>query len=291
MNYNQFVQAVESKVKEAVKKNAVVSIHAAEKNNGVCRKGLMIAQKGINISPTIYLEEYYEQFGRGMSLENIVSEVLHLYEEVRFKKPWKNEKLQTYEDVEEKITYRLVNRRANRELLESVPYIPYLDLAIVFYVLLEATDNGTVTMLVRREHMEQWKVSKEELYRKARENTPRLLPYEFQTMRAVLEDLTGGCPVEERDILFVLTNRVRSFGAAVILYPGRLEQIGRLLEENFYVLPSSIHEVILLPESDAPDRDYLEDMVTEINATQVEAEEVLSDNVYYYDRESRTLSC
>ena len=62
MTYFQFVQAVEQQVKAGVKKDHEVRIHTARKNNGVWRKGLSISESGINVAPTIYLEEYYQQF-------------------------------------------------------------------------------------------------------------------------------------------------------------------------------------------------------------------------------------
>lgn len=291
MNYNQFVQAVYLEVKEAVSQDTKVAVHAAEKNNGVCRTGLMMTKQGINVSPTIYLEEYFRQYECGMDLEEIVQEVLELYEKIRLRKPWKEQKFSGCEDIREKIIYRLISKSANGDLLKKVPYVPYLDLAVVFYVLLEAAKYGTVTMLVRKEHMEKWNVTPEDLYRMAGENTPRLLPYEFQTMGQVLEEMNVYSIEECEDMLYVLSNQNRSFGAAAILYPGRLDQIGRLLGENYYVLPSSIHEVIMVPESKAADRAELRKMVTEINHTQVEAEEVLSNHVYYYNREEGILSC
>lgn len=291
MNYNQFVQTVYLKVKEAVSQDTKVAIHAAKKNNSVCRTGLMITKQGINVSPTIYLEEYFQQYEHGMDVETVVREVIELYEKIRFQKPWKEQKLSGYEDVKDKIVYRLISRTSNQELLKNVPYVPYLDLAVVFYVLLEATKYGTVTMLIKKEHMEKWEVTQEDLYLMAGKNTPCLLPYEFQTMGEVLDEMNVITLAEPEDMLYVLSNRIRSFGAAAILYPGRLDQIGRFLGENYYVLPSSVHEMIMIPESRAADRAYLKEMVTEINRTQVEAEEVLSNHVYYYDREEGILSC
>lgn len=291
MNYNQFVQAVYLKVKEAVSQDTRVTIHSAEKNNGVCRTGLMITRQGINVSPTIYLEEYFQQYERGMDVDEIVQEVMELYEKIRFQKPWKEQKFSGYEDVKEKIIYRLISRTSNQEMLKHVPYVPYLDLAVVFYVLLEATEYGTATILIKNEHLEKWNVTEEELYWMAGKNTPQLLPYEFQTMGEVLNELHVITLREPQDILYVLSNQIRSFGAAAILYPGRLDQIGRFLGENYYVLPSSVHEVIMIPESKAFDREELKEMVTDINRTQVGAEEVLSNHVYYYNREEGILSC
>ena len=90
--------------------------------------------------------------------------------------------------------------------------------------------------------------------------------------------------------MYVLSNEIRSFGAAAILYPGCLKKIRDYLGEDYYVLPSSVHEVIVVRESTAPDKRYLNEMVSEINESQVEAEEVLSDNAYFYSASQGRLS-
>ncbi len=272
MTYYQFVQAVETKVKEVVRDKIEVCAHTAEKNNGVTRKGIMLTERGINISPTIYLEEYYRQFQNGNSLDHIAADILRLYHEVRFRKSWDAEKMTDYEKVEDRIIYRLVNRGANEKFLENVPHIPYLDLAIVFCVLLE-----------------MWGVSGEDLYKKASENTCRLLPDDFSTMSKVIEELSDMPQEDGEEYMYVLSNRIRSYGSAAILYDRRLEGIGMYLKSNYYVLPSSIHEVIIIPEKAAPGKEPLSQMVGEINRTQVAEEEILSDHAYYYDREKKRL--
>ena len=294
MTYYQFVQAVESRIKEAVKESVAVRIHTAEKNNGTIRRGLTLTEQDINISPTIYLEEYYRQFQNGGSLEHITSDILRLYNEVRFQKSWGEEKLYDYSQVKEKVIYRLVNYESNEKMLRNVPYIVYLDLAIVFCVLLEVTKYGTATMAIRNDHLDLWGVEKEELYRQASENTSRFLPDDFSSMSAVIEELTEESEAhisfeDKEEEMYVLSNRIHSYGAAAILYSGRMEVIGMYLKSNYYVMPSSVHEVIVVPEKAAVEKEELSAMVAEINRTQVEAEEVLSDHAYYYDRKKGRL--
>lgn len=290
MTYNQFIQAVESKLREGANEDTLISKYSTEKNNGVTRRGITIAQKGINISPTIYLEEYYEKFQNGCSIDSIIKDIQKLYQEVRIQKSWDEDSIRSYSMIGNKIIYRLVNKDANEELLKDIPYVPYLDLAIIFYVMLEINDCGTACMLIRNEHLDMWDVSLDDVYERAKNNTWRILPSEFHTMRAVVERYEGEENYEGQDILYVLTNKIGSFGAAVILYEGCLEMIGEYLKDNFYVLPSSVHEVIIVTETESPwGRGGLSDMVAEINRTQVEAEEVLSDYAYYYDREKKKL--
>lgn len=290
MTFHQFVQAVEDNLKGVVSKDTTLSIYEADKNNGVKRIGITFAKQGINLSPTIYLEEYYQKYLEGITLESIVGDILCLYHEVQMKKSWDEEQISEFCKVEERIIYRLINAESNKELLKNVPYIPYLDLAIVFYVMLELNERGTACMLIRREHLEMWDISIHTLFEKAKENTWRILPSEFHAMQAIMKEYKKEGEFLGMDILHVLTNRVRSFGAAAILYEGCLEMIADYLNDNYYVLPSSVHEVIVVSETDAPwGEDGLSEMVQEINRTQVEAEDVLSDNAYYYDREKKKL--
>lgn len=245
----------------------------------------MITEKEINISPTIYLEEYFNQFRKGYPLEQIAKDIVALYEKIRFQNSWEEgEKIKDYEFVKDKIIYRLIGRKENQGLLKEIPHKEYLDLAVVYYALLEVDECGMASMMVRNEHMTLWKVTEEELYYLACKNTQELLPYEFAPMRSVIEELLGlepeGIPTEK---MYILSNHMRSYGAAALIYPEQLRKIAEEVGENYYVLPSSVHETIIVAESESPDKEELCSLIKEINETQVEAEEVLSDHAYYYD--------
>lgn len=294
MNYQQFIEEVERRVKEKIKGNETITvyIHTAVKNNGKERKGITVSEKGIHISPTIYLEEYFQQFQEGKPIEKIVEKILQLYEEVKCSHPCEESLLQNYEELKGKFACKLIHRGKNEKLLNDIPYVPWMDLAIVVFVLLEVSPYGTATVLVRKEHLEIWGLTEAQLFDEAKKNTPILLPYQFCPMRKLLREI---CPYavdegeEEEESLYVLSNKLRSFGAASMLYEGILEKVGQKLGENYYILPSSIHEVIVVPESKSPVKQDLEEMVREINETQVEEEEVLSDRVYYFSRKDNRL--
>lgn len=294
MNYQQFIEEVERRVKEKIKGNETITvyIHTAVKNNGKERKGITVSEKGIHISPTIYLKEYFQQFQEGKPIEKIVEKILQLYEEVKCSHPCEESLLQNYEELKGKFACKLIHRGKNEKLLNDIPYVPWMDLAIVVFVLLEVSPYGTATVLVRKEHLEIWGLTEAQLFDEAKKNTPILLPYQFCPMRKLLREI---CPYavdegeEEEESLYVLSNKLRSFGAASMLYEGILEKVGQKLGENYYILPSSIHEVIVVPESKSPVKQDLEEMVREINETQVEEEEVLSDRVYYFSRKENRL--
>lgn len=289
MSYEKFVQEIETKLQAKVGDNRKVYIHTATKNNGRTRKGITFVEEGINVSPTIYLEEYYDRFINGGCFEDITEQIMQLYQSVRVAQSWECDFISDYEMVKDRIVIRLVNRKDNLELLEEIPYLPYLDLAIIFHVLVELDEQGErmATMLIRNEHLKWWKVSADDMYEEALKNTERLLPSELSSMFMIIEEILPEWERpemnEEEDFMYVLTNNRRSFGACTILYQDRLDAIGMYLKENYYVLPSSVHEVIILPESKAVGKDELSQIVYEINHTQVPDEEILSDNVYYYD--------
>lgn len=300
MSYERFVEKIAEIIREKVKEPLNLSIHTTIKNNGYERKGITFSEKGINISPTIYLEEYYEKFIRGSDAESLAEQVLGMYYKVRVKHTWKEDAVQDYQNIKDKIIYKLVNRERNRELLSLVPHEDYLDLTVLFFVMVDIDEAGgqMATMLIRNEHLVWWKVSAEEIRRRAEINTEKLLPYEFSAMCMVIEEMLGDRDVgdeewrklREQESMYVLTNHIRSGGASVLLYTGRLEAIGAYFKENFYILPSSIHEVIIIPESRALPREEMECVIREVNETQVQAEEFLSDHAYYYDREKKGIT-
>lgn len=225
-------------------------------------------------------------------MEQIAKDIVGLYEKIRFQNSWEDgEKVKDYEFVKDKIIYRLIGREENQELLKEIPYKSYLDLAIIYYVLLEVDKYGMAFMMVRAEHMDMWKVTEEDLYYRASKNTQELLPYEFAPMRTVIEELLGlGMEEGPAEKMYILSNEMRSYGAAALIYPDCLRKIAGVVGENFFVSQAVCMRPLLWLKAKRPGREELGSMIEEINETQVEAEEVLSDRAYYYDRESGKLA-
>lgn len=293
MNYQQFVIVVKEKVALALGDGMSLQIHTALKNNGVERVGLTIIDGRINVSPTIYLEEYYKQFENGFEIDDIVQNLLDVYHEVKFEHTWNVHTIKDYETMRSKIVHKLIHAEKNEALLKNMPYIAYLDFAIVFYILFEVDDSGTATIPITHELLELWDIPLDDVKQSAFCNAPILLPAHFKPMQIVIDELMGTNYSEQEtieDLMYVLTNSLRSFGAACILYDGMLEKIYEEIGENYYLLPSSIHEMIIVPESNSPSREHLNEMIVEVNQTQVDEEEFLSDCVYYYNGSTKTLS-
>lgn len=201
-----------------------------------------------------------------------------------------------YVNVKNNIVYKLINTERNRELLEDIPYIEFLDLSIVFQCLISVKESHLETLLIHNVHTKLWGVTVEELYRAAEENTQKLLPHELRNMADVIEEIMkeedaeefnhGDCmaKLESTKPLYVLTNKKGIDGAVSMIYPKLLKDFADKIGSSFYIIPASIHEVLLLPAENPEDRENLKDMVKEINDTQMEAEEILSYSMYWFDK-------
>lgn len=147
--------------------------------------------------------------------------------------------LKNFEEMKSKLTFKIMNRKKNTALLKSVPHREYGDLAIVFYLLLRESREEIVTMTVTNYVLKRcWKITMEELERCAYENAKQILPAE-------LHELPLG--IGENNKMYILTNSIKRMGAACIFYPGIQEMLAEKIKEDFYLLPSSIHEWIILP--------------------------------------------
>ena len=297
MDYKEFVRAVEKQMNQRMMGGVKVSLYTAVKNNGKERTGVLIETPGVNISPTIYLEEYFESYLEGQPLGHIVGELIEFYENIKKEESWDCGRILTYDGVKDRIVFKLINTAKNRKFLSTVPHRMFLDLSIVFYVLFEATEEGTAAMDVSNNHARQWNVGTETLWQDAVRNARKLLPAEMMTMNCALKEMLrkscGQTPQtenlllgagKERDGMYVLSNSLRNYGAACIAYPHIMETIGEILQEDYYILPSSIHEVVIVPYTREISRREMDDMVRDINETQVADEEVLSNHVYLYER-------
>lgn len=301
MEYQEFICAIETKMNQKLEGGVTASLYTAVKNNGKVKKGMLMEAPGINISPTIYLEEFYERFSKGESLDTIVEDILNFYQTIRCDKSWNASKIERYDSIRDKIVFKLIHTEKNKELLEGIPHMEMLDLSIVFYALLDMNQQGTATMTVCNQHLQSWNVTKEELFSLACENVKRLLPAQLFTVQQAVDEilhsasgerknLLEGAQKADGDFMYVLSNPIRSLGAACIAYPEVLDMAGKILEDDYYVLPSSVHEVVLVPESKGMAPDEMDAMVVEINETQVEEEEILSNHAYIYERKSRRLT-
>lgn len=291
MNYQEFVGSVTGFLRESLPGGTRLQVISLEKNNGIIMDGLSVRKEGKRVAPMIYLDAYYREYLDGRSLRGICDQILECCEDSDFEEKFDVDFFRDPERVRPTVAYRLINYEKNRELLQEIPHLPFLDLAVVFYSLLTDTPVGHATVLIHNSHLELWGKNTAWLYEAAKENTEKLLPKRLVSMEDMIYELSGGRQEPEYAgvPMYVLTNSRKSYGAACLLYDGVLGECFRKLEESYYLLPSSVHEVILIPVSAVGDSRELCAMVREMNQTQVRGTEVLSDTVYLYSEETRRL--
>lgn len=270
MNYTEFMNAMLCEIRGQIGVEVRTELYTVTKNNGTRRTGILFKQTDSNLAPTIYLEEFYQKYLQGQQVPDLADSICSIYQEIRVKKTCDCQNLFDFNHVKEHIVYKLIRRDANEELLKQIPYEPFLDLAVVYYIQIDNTRFGSAAIQIRNEHLRYWRVEKEEIRRLAEKNTPRIYPAQIQKIVR---------------FMYVATNEQCSLGAAVMRYPDFREKVRGMIRGDFYILPSSIHEVILVPESFGLELERMAEMVKEINQTGVAPEEVLSDSVYYFDGE------
>jgi len=288
MNLNCFADKVQKNLERELGDGYRIILQDVEKNNGIILKGMTFVSKDSNVSPTIYLESFWKDYEEGTTFTDVLSHIKQLC--IR-ETPVMNLDLsffKRYETVKDRICLRLVNAASNVKMLEKVPHIRFLDLAICFYCNYSNELLGNGTILIRNSHMELWEVSVNTLLEQAKINTIKLNPIQCVPMMEILGEMIGvdTAPKEEDDSyipMLVVSNDKRSFGAAAMVFQDFWEKMSVRLGKGFYILPSSIHELIILPDDTGVDPDYLKDMICEVNATQVGPEDKLSDSLYFFD--------
>lgn len=258
------------------------------KNNGVQYLALRIEEPDMNIAPVLQMEAFYCKYiNNSASLERLEQELLECY--LRTNQPvyFNSNAFFEWEYAGRRIAYKLINYEKNRKLLREVPHVRFLDLAIVFYYVLEEIESATI--LIRNEHLANWKKDTLDLYRVAKRNTPRLFPHTIKGIVELMDEIQPGVSqevaVEQESPMYVLINNVNVNGAVCMLYSNVLKDFADKVCSDVYILPSSTHEVILIPAYACENTEkYLAEMVAEVNYGDVPDEDILSDNIYRYVR-------
>lgn len=295
MDYNLFKEELLCTLQNLADVNQSVSLHCIDRNNGSSADAVIIMNQNAQIAPTFYLNDFYPWFCQGISIKRIAERILELNQQHQPEASFSlTNEVHDYQKIRSHVCYKLINYEMNRSLLNKIPHIRYLDLAIVFYCKVTAPNLQSGSFLIHNSNLTAWNVTTDDLIRDARLNTCRKLPFCFKEMDALIRELSDDeflLPSEPApNPMYILTNQETYFGAAALLYPHVLPHIGALLGCNFFVLPSSIHECILVPDFGIYSKSELEEMVVEVNSTQVAKEEVLSNHVYYYDLKKQELA-
>ena len=305
LSYQEFMDYMKENIKAELPneyESAKVEIKQITKNNGIVLDGLNIHQDGHSISPTIYLNDLYAEYRDSGDINGIISKVADLYvnamEHAPKMKNFEIEKELFSEKVKELITFRVCGYEANQEMLETMPHERVGDMALTYHVIATQTKDGLGSIRITDSLMDQMGLDETELKAHALENTMRMYPPTLRSMTEVIDEMMYGIPMGSgtitrelpEDKMYVLSNISSINGATSLFYPELQEQIADTLGLNYYVLPSSIHECLIVPDNGMMSQQELAAMVKEVNETQVAPNEVLTNNVYHYDKEEKELT-
>lgn len=285
-----FIDHIVKELEKQFGPSCVLAVHSVMRYNTAGEQVLTILEKGSNVSPAISLYPHYQSYLRGAGFSEVCNDIRGEYERGRIGGKLKLDFFRSWEQVKERIVCRLIGTEKNRVLLEGAPHRDVMDLSVIYYYRFAERDSYGAGILIRNEHLGLWGVTPAQLDVQAAENTRRLCPPVLSSMRELLCEMTGEMQDSEdgegeEEAIYVLSNISGTFGAYWMTDAGMLKGVGQKLGSDFLILPSSVHEVIILPERRGSDPDKLGWMVRRINETEVDAQEVLSGTVYRYRRE------
>ena len=266
------------------------------RNNDVAITGLLLRQKGERVAPNFYLMHQYEAWLEDkITPAEIVTEIYQAYqEEIEKNRSLVRQLNFTWEEFKGHVFMRLISRERNKELLHNSPYEEYLDMAVAYYYVLTLDEETQGVMAITNDHLTLLGVTKEELREAARENTFRQYQPKITGMSELIRHLADRLgirlPIQYTwNSMFVLSNERGSYGAVAMMATDVLERFSGEIGGSFFILPSSVHEVILVPDAGEISAEIFSHMVRDVNATKIAECDILTDSVYYYDREIHTV--
>lgn len=282
-----FAQDVEEKMNDRGY-DVTATVKEAELPNGGYT-ALNVTEKDGLIGMNINLDERYQDFKDGVDY-GIMTRIAadELEEGFNMLDRAEMASLSTdYNAVKDKLSLEVISTEKNKELLETVPHEQMEDMSVVYRVRLSEKENQLDSILVTNSMLENYGITADQLKTDALENAPKVFPVEVKGMTEVLADSMGMTPEElsggQPEIMYVASVESRVKGAGVLAYPDFLEDAAEKLGGDFYVLPSSIHEIILVKDEGQFSSKELEDMVIDVNASVVNPKDQLTDTAYHYD--------
>ena len=301
-----FAEGVAEQIKEYLPpeyESVTCSVKEQNKTNSVLQVGIQVDKPGHAASPIVYMESFYNEVRSGEPMDKIMRNIAEVIQDA-LDGPALDQsiRIEEFESVKDYLSVMVVNTAENRKLLEQVPHKEVADLSLLCYAELPVEQGRyNATFKITEQMLQKWNVDREELFQIASENIiPANTPVLQNLEEVTRQILIGGAPPEnllkkeidfsnQEAMMLVLTNEKKNFGAAMMFEPKVMDKLSQSFPEGFYILPSSLHEVLILPDRGGISPKELGAMVREVNQSQVEKMEQLSDRVYRYDKEKQKI--
>lgn len=299
--YSEFLDYVKENITEYLPPeyaNSTVQVVRVIKNNDMALEGLTICKEKNGASPTIYLEQYYSRVVQGADEAQVLESIAEDYEEAaEYYAHLVDFDISDWDFVQGKVGYYLVSKELNKERLKGKVSKTIGDMAKVYIIIADFKTSGFNFTLIPQEMLPEWGVSEDELDKAAEDNMSVRFPPVLFSMDAALKEKYAGRPAPNllrkgrnpgNGVMYVLTNRSRLNGASVILYPGLLQKVRVLFGKDYYIIPSSVDEVIIVPHREDIRGFVLEEILRERNEDEMRGM-VLSNTVYEYTEETHCM--
>ena len=300
MVFQEFISTVARRMEERYKEmgqDYSVTITNRERVNRENSSSIVVKKPGQLQQPGIVMNSFYADFSEGKKkMDEIIDQLMKTVEEENLGIQL-NGSYFTKDRILKNIRMELINADRNRELLSHVPHRMVADLAVIYKYIIQDTGEGIIGATLTNHTIAGMGIHEDELFRMAMDNRRENAPCVIQNLEDVIHGLNESLRMKENpeedglDSFLdcsVLTSQDGLFGASCILYPEAVKELAAAKGGNFFLLPSSIHEWLVIP--DVGIYDGLEDIVRFVNQNEVGEEEVLSDHVYYYDVQKQELS-
>ncbi len=303
LNFNDYVKENLKDFLPSSFQDAIIKTFKVQKANGQDLTGLNVRNNLSKALPTIYLNDFEERLVEGEKLEAVMRDLADNVVELDslsfdfLDKTVNN--ITDYESIRSSLALRLVDLEESKEFLNDKPYTSFANLAITYRIQFNNGKDMIYSAVIDNDLLAIWGISKEELHKDAlsteeNRNKALLIENSYENMKkedvkACTNILDGIRPLRKLAPMYILTNEQGINGACALVYPGILEKMGKLFRSNFYLLPSSIHEFMVIPAKESVYLKRYDKMVKEINRSMVDINDTLSDHAMYYDRKYKKL--
>lgn len=286
MTFEEFKKYTADNIKQFLPlnyQNGEVSVYRVTKL-GSTYTGMSVRTGERRSAVTVNLNRHYIDYVKDERIERVMREVAQtiMMNQLGNDLEW----ITDYDKAKEKLFIRVSNAITNEEVISRVPHIQKEDLVLTCHVLV-SNDEAVASTIVSNPLLEAYGVTEEKLFEDAIENSQKLFPIQMQPLESLIFDMAeeNGIeyPTNGSNHLMVVTNNHSINGASALFYPDAMDRVADMIHDDYYIIPSSIHECIVIPESDHISYEHLEKMLHEVNAAMVAREEQLSDHVYHYD--------
>ncbi|MGI6072706.1 MAG: DUF5688 family protein [Lachnospiraceae bacterium] len=285
MNYEEFKSVLVAEMEKLLKPGERLEQNRVPKLNGELFDAVTVVDAEHEVFPTQYLNIWYEVYKEGNPVDKIAGALMELasmdYPEQRMGYGF----ISDFENVSDKICCRLVNTRYNSKLLQRIPSISFLDLSVVFYIMIESK-KGCSILTVDNNLLQEWDKKTSDLIHLATENTKRLNGKCVRTISEIMETEAGfgklGCPRDFPEV-YVVGSKTGCNGAIYMLDLKMMEEYASRFEDDVLIIPSSVHEILVAPLGSMK-RESVDSMIRDVNETVLSKEEHLSGHAYVYFR-------